>query len=134
MYDVLYEVFRREIRNAGLTYRGNKIWYRGGMNDGRENIFWHLTSREEKPVPRRKQKYYPEDASVGGGRFPDFRRCERLRWIKALLEHVGDVEVLDWDYEEGNGEIYTYIWLKAHDFVVIMERMTDGTRRLITSF
>ena len=35
---------------------------------------------------------------------------------------------------ESNGEIHTYVWLKEQDFVVIFQRMDNGTRRLITSF
>jgi len=41
---------------------------------------------------------------------------------------------LAWDYEEGDGTIKTYVWFSSHDFVVIMKKMRDASRRLITSF
>ena len=40
--------------------------------------------------------------------------------------------ILDWDIEE-SGDIKTYVWLKNHDFVVVLKRMNNGRRRLITA-
>jgi len=57
-----------------------------------------------------------------------------LPWVKPLIEHPSESEVLPWDYEEGDRKIKTYIWFKDHDFVVIMKKYPDGKRRLITSF
>jgi hypothetical protein len=65
---------------------------------------------------------------------PDPRRCERLPWVKPLIEHPTEPEVLAWDYEEGDETIKTYIWMQDYDFVVIMKKFPDGRRRLITSF
>lgn len=51
-----------------------------------------------------------------------------------MLDNVGDEAILAWDYVEDDGVIKTYVWLKDHDFIVIMKKMRDRTRRLITSF
>lgn len=51
-----------------------------------------------------------------------------------MLDHTADAAVVHWDYEEGDGTIKTYVWLKAHDYVLILKRMNNGTRRLITAF
>ena len=107
------------------------------MDDGREKIFWHLTTREVKPtpIPRRKRRFYPKDQThTKAERYPDLRRCERLPWVRALIEKTGESEVLAWDYEEWNLTIKTYIWLKDYNFVVIMKKYPDNKRRLITSF
>lgn len=89
------------------------------MEDGKEKIFWHLTSRDDKET---------------GERLPDLRRCERLPWVRPMLDYPEKREVLAWDHEEGDGTIKTYVWLENHDFVVIMKKYPDGRRRLITSF
>ncbi len=107
------------------------------MEDGKEKIFWHLTTREIKPkkIPRRKRKFYPVNRKdTEGERLPDFRRCERLPWIKPLIENPLQPEVLAWDYEEGDQRIKTYVWIEKYDFVVIMKKYPDGKCRLITSF
>jgi hypothetical protein len=136
-YDLLYEIFCRDIRDHDLRYFENKVWIFRDMEDGKEKIFWHLTSRSVKKikVPRRKRKFYPEGQKyVDEGRYPDLRRCERLPWIRVLIERAGETEVLAWDYEEGDLTIKTYVWLKDYDFTVIMKKYPDNKRRLITSF
>ena len=136
-YDILYEIFCRDIRDYDLCYNGHDVWIFPDTEDGKEIIFWHLTARKVKPrkVPRRKRKFYPEgQTDTETERLPDLRRCERLPWVKPLIEHTSVPEVIAWDYEEGDRTIKTYIWIKDYDFVVIMKKYPDGKRRLITSF
>lgn len=85
------------------------------MDEGKEAIFWHLTDKGRKP-----------------NRLPDTNRSARLSWVRPMLLRCPDPEILDWDVEE-DGVIKTYVWLKNHDFVVIMKRMPDGRRRLLTA-
>ena len=80
------------------------------------------------------RKYYKEVDSDEKTRIPDLRRCERLPWVKPMVEYPSDSELLCWDYLEGDGSIKTYVWLKDLDFVVIMKKLDNGSRRLITSF
>ena len=136
-YEMLYAIFCRDIRDCNLLYNGNDVWIFPDTEDGKELIFWHLTTRgvKRQKTPRRKRKYYPEwQTDTKTERLPDLRRCERLPWIKPLLEHPSEPEVLTWDYEEGDRTIKTYAWIKDNDFVVIMKKYPDDKRRLITSF
>jgi hypothetical protein len=118
-YDGLYDVFRQQIRNGALTYRGNVVWHFPEVSDGREEVFWHLTSREDKTT---------------GDRLPDLRRCERITWVRPLVHACPHADVLDWDYVEGDGTTKTYLWLPDDDFLVILKKYPDGRRRLVTSF
>ena len=136
-YEMLYEIFCNDIRDYNLRYQGNNVWIFKDMEDGKEKIFWHLTTRENKvpQIPRRKTKFCQQNQrNAETERLPDLRRCERLPWIKLLIEHPSDSEILAWDYEEGDQTIKTYIWIKNYHFVVIMKKLKDNTRRLITSF
>ncbi len=136
-YEMLYQIFCQDIRDYDLQYMGNDIWTFPDTEDGKEVIFWHLTTRKERlqKVPRRKRKFYSEELTdVEPDRLPDLRRCERLPWVKTLVEHSTESEVLAWDYEEGDRTIKTYIWIKEDNFVVIMKKFPNGKRRLITSF
>jgi hypothetical protein len=118
-YDDLYRVFCNEIRNGALCYRGNAVWHFPKMEDGKEDIFWHLTSIKDK---------------ISGDRLPDLRRCERITWVRPLLKACPHADIDDWDYEEGDGTIKTYVWLRGHDFLVLMKKFPNGERRLITSY
>ncbi len=135
-YDKLYLVFCRDIRDATLRYLGNEVWFFRDMEAGKEVLFWHLTTKEQQKesIPRRKRKFCNMQSVQEKERYPDLRRCERLNWVKPLIHHSDDCEVLAWDYEEGDGGIKTYIWVKDHGFTVVMKKFPDGKRRLITSF
>jgi len=136
-YELLYEIFCRDIRDYDLRYIGNNVWIFPDTEDGKEKVFWHLTTRSSKikKIPRRKRKFYPESQTdTETERLPDLRRCERLPWVKPLVEHPSESEVLAWNYKEGDQTIKTYVWLKDYDFVVIMKKYPNEKRRLITSF
>lgn len=137
-YEELYRVFCDDIRDASLRYRGNRVWFFPDKEEGKELIFWHLTTRKQQtsPVPRRKLKFKRNGTlrDQSAQRLPDLRRCERLPWINPLIRHTGNMDVLAWNYKEGSGDIKTYLWIKQEAFVVVMKRYRDMSRRLITSF
>lgn len=118
-YDALYRLFRRDFVESQPVYQGHTVWFFPEIEDGKEQIFWHLTSRNDKET---------------GERLPDLRRSERLPWVRSMLDQAQRPEVLAWDHEEGDGTIKTYVWLENYDFVVIMKKYPDGRRRLITAF
>lgn len=118
-YEALYRLFTRDFKESQPVYDGQVVWFFPEMEDGKEKIFWHLTSREDK---------------AAGDRLPDLRRSERLPWVRPMLDYPGKPEVLAWDHREGDGTVKTYVWLENDDFVVIMKKFSNGRRRLITSF
>ncbi len=58
-YDELYRVFCADIKNARLQYAGQRVWFFPDKDDGKEVLFWHLTTRDQRKtvVPRRKRKF-----------------------------------------------------------------------------
>jgi hypothetical protein len=118
-FENLYEIFQRDFIASQPIYRGKIVWVFPEKEDNKEKIFWHLTSRKEKTT---------------GQRLPDLRRSERLPWVRVMLQYPDKAEILDWDYEKGDGTINTYVWLKGYSFVVIMKKYPNGERRLITSY
>jgi len=115
----LYSIFLRDFVRDPAHYLGHEVWFFPEKERGKELIFWHLVEREDPPR--------------SGNRFPDFRRSERLPWARAMLENAREPEVLAWDYEEGDGDIRTYVWLQYFDYLIVMKRYKDGRRRLITA-
>ena len=59
-YEMLYAIFCRDIRDHDLRYAGNSVWIFPEVEDGKELIFWHLTTRDFKieKIPRRKKKFF----------------------------------------------------------------------------
>lgn len=56
------------------------------LTDGKEPTFWHIISEGEAE----------ED------RIPDFRRCERIRWPRPLIEQVPCAHVNSWRVKRGS--------------------------------
>lgn len=117
-FDTLYAAFEADFKTTPPTIDGKEVWYFPEMENGRERIFWHLTHRDDET----------------GERLPDLWRCERLCWVRAMITNRTSPDVLFWDYRESGGNVHTYIWLKDHDFVVILKKYPDGRRRLVTSY
>lgn len=135
MFDILYGIFCREIRDVHFLYLGHDVWFFRDQEDGKEAMFWHLTSRKPSTIPRRKRKFFAADDAVESDeRVPDYPRCERLSWVRPVTENAQDAVVLAWDYREDDGSVHSYAWLKDENFVVVLKKMRDGTRRLITSY
>ncbi len=118
-FDILYSIFKRDFKDSRPMYEGRAVWFFPETEEGREVIFWHLTHREDKQT---------------GQRLPDHRRCERLPWVRSIIENAHRTEVLAFDYQESDGSVKTYLWLRDSDFLVLMKKYPDGGRRLITSY
>lgn len=118
-FELLYRIFQTDFVNSQPGYRGNTVWFFPEKEDGKEVVFWHLTSRVDKTT---------------GERLPDLRRSERLPWARPMLDNPDKPEILDWDYEEDDGTIKTYVWLKDYDYLIILKKYRNGRRRLLTSF
>jgi len=120
LMESLYALFKRDFIDNQAYYAGYPVWFFPQKDRDKEEIFWHLVEREDPPK--------------SGNRLPDFRRSERLPWARAMLDNLSEPEVLHWDYEEGNKDIHTYVWLKDHDYLIVMKKYKDGNRRLITAY
>lgn len=69
----LYNIFRSDFIEDHPQFEGKdvKIRFRP-IENNKEEAFYHVTCQD-----------YQKD----GNRVPDFRRCERIRWIKAFIEN-----------------------------------------------
>jgi hypothetical protein len=118
-YEMLYAIFKQDFKDSQPVYDGNPVWFFPELDDGKEVVFWHMTSRVDQETRER---------------LPDLRRSERLPWVRPMMGNSTQPEILAWDYEEGDRTIKTYVWLKDQDFLVLMKKYKDGRRRLITSY
>ena len=117
-----YEIFRRDFIESQPNYLG--LWVRcrrDPIEDGKEAGFWHCTSegREES------------------NRTPALRRCERIEWIRAIIENSTHPSIHVWDNIR-RGETNTLLWYREEFLVVLAQRTRsrDGFRyyQLITAY
>ena len=116
----LYTIFTNDFKNKPRPeYDGFVVLHDNRLADSdMEEGFWHLISKA---------------APGSSGRLPDLRRAEKLPWANAVIENASSFEVLNFDYREANGKIRTYLWLRDHDYVVILEKRRK-VAFLITAF
>lgn len=117
-YDLLYELFHSNFIANRVYYQKKSVGFSRDKEDGKEKVFWHVTTREDKNSNQR---------------LPDFRRCERLPWLKAILENAHEPAILSWEDVGDDGTTKVYVWLKDHDYIAIMKRTKKGFLILLTA-
>jgi hypothetical protein len=111
-YDVFFNDFvstQPSFGNMSVRCRHDPIF------DGKEAGFWHCISegRDEE------------------NRTPDFDRCERIGWVRAIIENAADQLVDVWERRNGS-DIRIHLWLDEQYLVVIGVR--SRSYQLITAF
>lgn len=121
LIDYLYEIFERDFVHQRAMLSG-KVWIdprSERKNDGKEDSFWHLITRGKV-----------------GDRYPDYRRAERLEWVRQIIDSPTHPCVQIFYHRESNQrqDVRMYLWAEKHDFVVIIQRLGKSRAFLVTSF
>lgn len=133
VFDVLYPYFQRDFV-AQRTCLARTIHVNPkaqGMRDGKEEVFWHITTREQKKQVRQGKKM----VLLKSRPFDPDRAC-RIEWIRPMLIQHDHAEVLLFYRKETRGKkpIRLYLWAKRRDFVVIVQKLGRSSSYLVTSF
>lgn len=103
----LYRIFVAEIARGGIEFDGLPVNCRrlpeaaGGWAS-----FWHLV----------------QEGRVEDDRLPDLRRCERIRWVRWVIENAAAHTEIDvWRNMRG-AEVNTLLWFREEYLVVLGQR------------
>ena len=120
--DAVYAVFERDMVISQPKFDG--CWVRcrrDPLYDSKIAGFWHCV--QEGPDEEQ--------------RTPDLRRCERVGWIRAVIDHATDPQVDVWSNRRGTDQRWL-LWYREQYLVVLAERKRarDGFRtfQLITAY
>lgn len=103
----LYTIFLDEIAKGGLTFRGDPVSCRRmPETDKRWAAFWHLV----------------QEGRIEDDRLPDLRRCERLRWIKYVIENWNTDSSIQWWENNRDGNVSVLLWLNEEYLVILAKR------------
>ncbi len=93
----LHRIFIDEIARAGLRFRGRRVSCpHKPETAGRWALFWHLI----------------QEGKVEDERTPDLRRCERLRWVRWVIENALTHSAIDEWQNNRKNEINTLLWYR----------------------
>jgi hypothetical protein len=102
--DALYERFVVDFVQSKPCFRKHQLSLkRHPLSEGREATFWHMIAegRDES------------------NRTLDSDRCERISWVRAVIENANDPRVLVWENTRGK-ERRICLWLEEQEYVVIL--------------
>ena len=107
--EAIYGWFRRDFVDSKPTFQGRRLGLkRRPLSQGKEATFWHMTS----------------EGSTEEDRTPDFRRCERIRWPRPVIEHDTDARVKVWRNQRGREE-RVCLWVEQESYLVILADRGD---------
>lgn len=107
--DAIYAAYLAEYVRKPLAFQGRPVnRKRHPEVSGKEATFWHMIS----------------EGKTEAERVPDLRRCERIRWSRAIVEHAGTPWVNGWEGQR-QGEARVHLWLPAGEFLVVLAKRAD---------
>jgi hypothetical protein len=103
----LHRIFMEEIARGGIRFRDWPVNCRRIPEaGGRWASFWHLV----------------QEGCIEDDRTPDLRRCERIRWVRWVIENAAThAEIDEWQNTRGT-EVNTLLWYREEYLVVLAQR------------
>ena len=115
-FAAVYGIFDRDFKHSRPYFKGQPLTYNSEIDGGKEVVFWHITS---------------SDYAVTGNRELNIRRCERIGWIKPIVEHLDDKAVKVWKNKRG-AQTHILLWLEELDYLIVL-RETRRRAALVTA-
>ena len=109
----IYAQYCADFLERGLRFRGMDVRLRyGPRTAGKDSCFWHLISEGE----------------LEDHRTPDFRRCERIAWVRAVIERAESHNDLQEWQQTTRGKTNIAIALPDFSYIVFLGRRTPQNR------
>jgi hypothetical protein len=107
--DEIYSVFQADVIQHDLRFRGLRVSARRLPEHARKwASFWHLIS----------------EGHVEDDRLPDLRRCERIRWVRWVIENADTLDDIDvWQNQRGRDTNWL-LWFRE-EYLVILGARSD---------
>lgn len=114
--DAIYSIFEQDFIKTECRFRKSRVGVRPQpSHDNKWFTFWHCVS----------------EGRVEDHRTPDLRRCERIPWMRPIIEHDAEACVELWSSKK-KGDKRLYLWYDEEYLVVLGKR--SGYYVLITAF
>lgn len=105
----IYSFFKEDFIDTKPVFQGRRLGLKKHpMAEGKEATFWHMI-QEGKDEEERT---------------PDFRRCERIRWPKPIIESSTDPEIKVWRNKRRR-ETRICLWHAKESYLVILADRGD---------
>lgn len=109
----IFAIFERDFVLSKPKFRDKVVLHDKGLDGNKPRTFVHITT----------------ESNGKGERILSLRRCERIGWIKAIIEHADDSAILVWEKEQATTKreaIRIYLFMEKQDFLVILQEIKWG--------
>lgn len=103
--DKVYSRFYTDFIESRPTLNAMPVYVKRCLEKGKERGFWHCV--QEGPIEQK--------------RTPDLRRCERIAWIRSIIEHANDPIIKIW-YKKVRNKTRYLLWFEEAEYLVILEK------------
>jgi hypothetical protein len=102
--EAVYQIFCEDLKYSKLRYNNERVFLkRHPFYHGKEKSFWHLTS----------------EGLIEDQRLPSLRRCERVRWIRFVIENSNKSFVKIWKNTRFN-KLNVCFAIESFEYIVIL--------------
>lgn len=103
----IYAWFKQDFIDSKPVYQGRLLRLkRHPITEGKEATFWHMV----------------QEGAIEDDRTPDFRRCERIRWPRPIIEHDADPAIKSWRNTRGKEERICLLFTEENYLVILADR------------
>jgi len=106
--DEVYSRFYRDFIESRPMFQGMPVKVTKQLVRGKERNFWHLI----------------QEGRVEENRIPDLRRCERISWIRAIIQHSDDSRIKNWS-KKIRRKIRHLLWFEEAEYLVVLEKRAN---------
>ena len=103
--DEVYSRFYADFIESKPVFQKIPVYVERPLKKGKEQGFWHCI--QQGPVEE--------------NRTPDLRRCERIAWIRAVIEHSSDPAINKWP-KKVKSKLRHLLWFQEKYLVVLEKR------------
>jgi hypothetical protein len=107
--DEIYSQFYADFIQSKPVFQYTPVHVTKQLIRGKERAFWHCI----------------QEGRIEEKRTPDLRRCERIGWVRAIIEHADDPIVKKWQDKRGR-HLRQLLWLEQAEFLVVLEKRKNS--------
>ena len=107
--EAIYQIFKKDFIDNKTSYKGLKVALKKyPLLKDKEACFWHITSQ----------------GRIEEERTPDLRKCEKIGWIKTIIENYSHKKVRFWISQREREERICLCYGDWEYLVVLVDRKT----------
>lgn len=110
----LLSIFEKDFIKSNIVFRKEKVFYDKKEVDNKPGAFVHITTETDRKT---------------GERILSLRRCERLPWVKLMIENEEKPDVLVWSKDQKTKKRWVTrvsLFLEEQTFLVVLEKTKSG--------